>query len=359
MNAPVARSSALQTAFAQRFGLRIPVVQTGMGWVAGARLCAATCEAGALGVIAAATMSPAELATAISKVRERTQRPFGVNLRADHEDSDAIVAVMVREKVALASFARAPGKDAISRLRDAGIFTVATIGAPRHAEKVAAWGIDALIAQGAEGGGHTGAIPTTLLLPAVVDAVGVPVLAAGGFSDGRGLVAALAYGAQGVAMGTRFLLTAESTVPDSVKQRYLKAGLTDTVVTEAVDGAPQRVLRTDFVQSLEAAGSWSRWVAAAKQALAFRELTGASWPGLVREAFGMWRQGGGAAATLMAANAPMLTRAALVDGQVDAGVLPTGQVVGRVADLPTVAELVARIEAEAEAALLRLRGGVG
>ena len=107
-----------------------------------------------------------------------------------------------------------------------------TVGARRHAEKVAAWGVDAVIAQGAEGGGHTGTVPTTLLLPQVVDAVDIPVLAAGGFHDGRGLVAALAYGAAGVAMGTRFLLSAESTVPDAVKRRYLEASVTDTVVTK-------------------------------------------------------------------------------------------------------------------------------
>jgi NAD(P)H-dependent flavin oxidoreductase YrpB (nitropropane dioxygenase family) len=348
----------LQTSLTRRLGIRAPIVQTGMGWVAGARLCAATSAAGGLGILAAATMTPAELEVAVRKVRERTDRPFGVNLRADHEDSAAIVAVMVRERVPVASFARAPGKEAIQRLKDAGIFTIATIGAPRHAEKAAGWGIDALIAQGGEGGGHTGSIPTTLLLPAVVAAVDVPVIAAGGFSDGRGLVAALAYGASAVAMGTRFLLTQESTVPDAVKQRYLQAGLTDTLVTTAVDGAPQRVVRTAFIDALEDNG-WlapaRRWWTAAQAALAFQALTGASWGGLLGEAWTMWRRSEGPLAqTLMAANAPMLTKAALVDGRVDAGVLPTGQVVGSVRDLPTVAELIARILAEADVALDRL-----
>ena len=110
---------------------------------------------------------------------------------------------------------------------------VPSIGARRHAEKVAAWGADAVIVQGGEGGGHTGAVATTLLLPQVVDAVDIPVIAAGGFFDGRGLVAALAYGAAGVAMGTRFLLTQESTVPDAVKRYYLERTVADTVVTAA------------------------------------------------------------------------------------------------------------------------------
>src|SRR6202012_4067643 len=131
-------------------------------------------------------------------------------------------------------------------LRDAGVVTIASVGARRHAEKVAAWGVDAVIATGAEGGGHVGAGPTRLLIPQVVDAVDVPVIAAGGFFDGRGLAAALAYGAAGIAMGTRFLLTSDSTVPDSVKQRYLQSALDGTVVTKRVDGMPHRVLRTEL-----------------------------------------------------------------------------------------------------------------
>src|SRR5687768_17967377 len=128
-----------------------------------------------------------------------------------------------------------------------------TVGARRHAEKVLEMGVDAVIAQGGEGGGHTGPVPTTLLLPSVVDAVGssIPVLAAGGFFDGRGLVAALAYGADGIAMGTRFLLTRESHVPDVVKGRYTAASVFDTVVTTALDGAPQRVSRTEVVDRIE------------------------------------------------------------------------------------------------------------
>ena len=114
------------------------------------------------------------------------------------------------------------------------------------------------IVQGGEGGGHTGPVPTTLLLPQVVDAVDIPVIAAGGFFDGRGLVAALAYGAAGVAMGTRFLLTQESTVPESVKRYYLGQTVTDTVVTTRIDGLPHRVLRTEFVDELESGRTRSR-----------------------------------------------------------------------------------------------------
>src|SRR4051812_49031675 len=148
----------------------------------------------------------------------------------------------------------APKPDLVKQLQDGGVLVMPSIGARRHAEKVAAWGVDAVLVQGGEGGGHTGSVPTSLLLPQVVDAVDLPVIAAGGFFDGRGLVAALAYGAAGVAMGTRFLLTRDSPVADAVKRVYLAAGVTDTVVTRRLDGVPHRVLATETVRRLEGSG---------------------------------------------------------------------------------------------------------
>src|SRR3954451_16417875 len=192
--------AALHTRACDLFGVRYPIVQTGMGWVAGARLAAATSAAGGLGIIASATMNLDELTHAVHAVRERTDRPFGVNLRADADDIDARLDLVVRERVKVASFALAPKEALIKRLKDTGVCVVPSVGARRHAEKVAQWGVDAVICQGGEGGGHTGPVPTTLLLPQVVDAVDIPVVAAGGFFDGRGLVAALAYGAAGIAM---------------------------------------------------------------------------------------------------------------------------------------------------------------
>src|SRR3989440_2143434 len=226
-----------------------------MGYVSGARLAAAASQAGGLGIIASATMSPAELRSAIKEVKDRTGAPFGVNLRADAPDARERAEMIIAEKVPVASFALAPRPDLIGLLRDAGVVTIASVGARRHAEKVAAWGIDAVIATGAEGGGHTGAVPTGLLVPQVVDVVDIPVIAAGGFFDGRGLVAALAYGACGIAMGTRFLLTSDSPVAMAVKEVYLSKGVTDTVVTTQVDGVPHRVLSSELVDHLVKAGA--------------------------------------------------------------------------------------------------------
>jgi NAD(P)H-dependent flavin oxidoreductase YrpB (nitropropane dioxygenase family) len=349
---------ALNTRFCRLVGVRYPIVQTGMGWVAGPRLVAATAEAGGLGILASATMTFAELTAAIADVRSRTELPFGVNLRTDVDDVAERVALMIDNGVRVASFAQAPRPELVDRCRQAGLVVMPTIGARRHAEKVAGWGVDAVIAQGGEGGGHTGVVPTTLLTPAVVDAVGttVSVIAAGGFFDGRGLVAALAYGADGIAMGTRFLLTRESRVPDAVKQVYLGTPVTGTVVSTAVDGAPQRVIRTELVDHLEGAG-WLRGLPRSLvNAHAFRRETNTSLVSLLKEGRALkegneltWPQ------VVMAANAPMMTKAALVDGRTDAGVLPTGQVVGAIDELPTVAELIGRIVEEAEAVLRRLQ----
>jgi NAD(P)H-dependent flavin oxidoreductase YrpB (nitropropane dioxygenase family) len=339
--------------------VRYPIVQTGMGWVAGPRLVAATANAGALGILASATMTVDELGAAVAEVKARTDAPFGVNLRTDAPDSSDRIALLVEAGVRVASFAQAPRPDMVTQLRDAGVVVIPTVGARRHAEKVAEWGVHGLIAQGSEGGGHTGQVPTTLLLPQVVDAVGdrVAVIGAGGFSSGRGLVAALAYGAVGIAMGTRFLLTRESTVPDEVKKIYLATSVTGTVVTTRVDGAPQRVIRTDVVDHLEGAGRLASLPRALRNAMAFRRQTRTSLRALVSEGRAMkegnelsWAQ------VVMAANAPMMTKAGLVDGRTDVGVLPTGQVVGVIEELPTVAELVGTIVAEANATLERLQG---
>ncbi|HET6835287.1 MAG TPA: nitronate monooxygenase [Acidimicrobiales bacterium] len=351
---------ALHTRFCDLVGCRYPIVQTGMGWVSGASLTAATSCAGGFGILAAVTMAPDQLADAIATVKARTRHAFGVNLRADQPDLADRIEMCVREGVRMVSFAGAPTKDAIAELHADGVLVMPTVGARRHAEKMLAWGVDAVIAQGGEGGGHTGVVPTSLLLPQVVDAVGaeIPVLAAGGFHDGRGLVAALAWGADGVAMGTRFLLTRESRVPEVIKGRYLEAAVTDTVVTTALDGAPQRVIRTETVDRLERASPLSRLPRALRAALAFRRLTGTPLPDLVREGVAMRKnQGLSWSQVAMAANAPMLIKAALVDGRAEVGVLPTGQVTGVIDELPTVAELLNRIAAEATVTLERLRGG--
>ncbi|MFJ1970686.1 NAD(P)H-dependent flavin oxidoreductase [Streptomyces sp. NPDC087903] len=338
----------METALTRLVGVRHPIVQTGMGWVAGPRLVSATANAGALGILASATMTPDRLREAVREVRSRTQEPFGVNLRADAADAGDRVRIMIEEGVRVASFALAPSRELITELKEAGVVVIPSVGARRHAEKIAAWGADAVIVQGSEGGGHTGEVATTVLLPQVVDAVRIPVVAAGGFFDGRGLVAALAYGAAGVAMGTRFLLTSDSTVPDAVKARYLAATVKDVTVTTAVDGLPHRMLRTELVDALEHSGRARALFQALRRAAGYRKLSGTSWRRMIRDGRALkhgkdlaWSQ------VLLAANTPMLLRASMVEGRTDVGVMASGQVAGVIEDLPSCAELVTRVMAEA------------
>lgn len=353
-------TALIRTALTELTGVRHPIVQTGMGWVAGPRLVSAAARAGALGILASATMTTDLLREAVREVKSRTDAPFGVNLRADASDARDRVRIIIDEGVKVASFALAPSRELIAELKDAGVVVIPSIGARRHAEKVAAWGADAVIVQGGEGGGHTGDVATTVLLPQVVDAVDIPVIAAGGFHDGRGLVAALAYGAAGIAMGTRFLLTSDSTVPDAVKARYLAATVKDITLTTAVDGLPHRMLRTELVDALERAGRTRALAQAVRRAAGFKKISGLSWPQMIRDGLAMkhgrdlsWSQ------VLLAANTPMLLRASMVEGRADLGVMASGQVAGLIEDVPSCEELVARVMTEAARVLgaLQIAGG--
>jgi NAD(P)H-dependent flavin oxidoreductase YrpB (nitropropane dioxygenase family) len=346
---------ALRTVICDLFGVRFPIVQTGMGWVSTPQLTAATSNAGGLGILASATLTVAETDEAIARTRELTPKPFGVNMRGDAPDLPDRARLLAKHGVRVASFALAPGERVIRDLKEAGLVVVPSIGARRHAEKVAAWGADAVIVQGGEGGGHTGSVATSILLPQVADAVDIPVIGAGGFFDGRGLVAALAYGAAGIAMGTRFLLTTDSPVPGNVKQQYLQGTVNDTVVTPVLDGVPQRVLRTRLADELIRGSAFSRVRRSIRHAAAFKRMSGTPWTEIVREGLAMrtshelsWSQ------VIMAANTPMMLRSSMVDGRIDLGTLASGQVAGVIDDLPSCAELIDQIMGQASEILARL-----
>ena len=310
-----------------------PIVQTGMGWVAGARLTAATSAAGGLGILAAVTMTPTQLEHAVREVKARTDKPFGVNFRADQPDLDERIAfVIARGRAGRVVRRGADDATAIGRLHDAGVLVMPTVGARRHAEKMLEWGVDAVIAQGGEGGGHTGTVPTSLLLPQVVDAVGA-----------RSRCSARAASTTDAASSPRWRTarTASPWAPASCsrrragarrrKDRYVAASVTDTVVTTAIDGAPQRVIRTDVVDRIERSARVTRASRApCASALALPQgdrhvVRATSSRGSGDDASNQdltWSQ------VALAANAPMLIKAAMVDGKPEVGVLPTGQVTG-------------------------------
>jgi NAD(P)H-dependent flavin oxidoreductase YrpB (nitropropane dioxygenase family) len=348
---------ALHTRICDLLGMPHPIVQTGMGWVATPELVAAVSNAGAFGFLAAATIPPPRVADAVVRIRALTDRPFGVNFLMDAPGADVIVDAIVRHGVRAAGYNRSPDARLIARLKEAGVVCVPTCGQPKHAQKAEKLGADIVIVQGGEGGGHTGVVPTSLLVSQTVDRVRVPVVAAGGFRDGRGLVAALAFGAAGVAMGTRFLLTAESPVPEATRRRYLEAGIDDVVVTRQIDGLPQRVVVNELVRRLETTGRLGGLLLALRSGLAFRKETGASLREILAAGLAMRRHEKlSRTQMLMAANAPILARTAMLEGDPVHGYLPSGSVAGVIDDVPTCAELVARIVAEAEHTLATLAG---
>jgi NAD(P)H-dependent flavin oxidoreductase YrpB (nitropropane dioxygenase family) len=275
-----------------------------------------------------------------------------VNFHMYQPNAADIVDMVIAHQVRAVSYSRSPGPAFIQKLKSAGVVCMPTVGLPKHAIKAVELGADVVTVQGGEGGGHTGAVPTTLLIPQVVDAVGdkVPVVAAGGFKDGRGLVAALAWGADGIAMGTRFLLTRESPVPNATLRRYLDCkNPGDIIVSRAMDGLPQRMILNELLAEMEKASALKKLLIALRNGMAFRKHTGASLLGLMKSAFAMSRSDDMTAAqAIMSANAPMIIQKAMVDGEPALGVLPSGQVAGVIDELLSCEELIGAIVKEAE-----------
>ena len=348
----------LNTRLTDKLGCKYPIVQTAMGWIADPHLTAATCNAGGFGFLAGATIPPEEMERDIVRTKELTPNPFGVNFHMYQPNAADIVDMVIDHGVRAVSYSRSPGPEFIKRLKDAGVICMPTVGLPKHAIKAVELGADVVTVQGGEGGGHTGAVPTTLLIPQVIDAVAdkVPVVAAGGFKDGRGLVAALSWGADGIAMGTRFLMTKDSPVPQETLQRYIECRDPAVIIrSTAMDGLPQRMIMNEFLGDLEKAGPLRKLLLAVTNGLAFRKYTGASLFGLLKSAVAMQRDDGlTPAQAIMSANAPMIIQKAMVEGQPAEGVLPSGQVAGVIDELLSCEELIKQIVGEAEARLAEL-----
>lgn len=347
----------LKTPLTEALGCRVPVIQTAMGWIATPQLVAATSNAGAFGFLAAAVMSPKETAEEIAKLRDLTPHQFGVNFHSFQPGATEIVEIILanKDRVRAVSFGRGPDAKMIGRFKDAGILCIPTVGAVKHAQKMAELGCDMVTVQGGEGGGHTGSVPTTVLLPQVLDAVQIPVVAAGGFADGRGLAAALAYGACGIAMGTRFMMTSDSPVPTGPKSAYVKAGTGDIIVSTKVDGIPQRMILNPLLKRIEGSGKTAMWARAIEAGLEMKRQTGMSWSDVLRTAKGMTSHGEmPLTQAMMAAAAPMMIQRAVVSGDAEDGLMATGMVAGRLTDLPSCQQLVDSIMAEAEARLAAL-----
>jgi enoyl-[acyl-carrier protein] reductase II len=252
------------TKFCQRVGVQYPICQAGMGFVAPGRLAAAVSAAGGLGVIGAGTMTAAQLRQEIQVVRAATDKPFGVDIlfaqiKAERteqvlrytDEVNRLIEVVLEERVPVLIAGLGSPAGVIPAAHAQGMIVMALAGNVKQAKRMAAEGVDILIAQGHEAGGHTGRIGTMALVPQVVDAVPTPVLAAGGIADGRGLVAALALGASGVWLGTRFVASEEALAHANYKNKIVEIGEEGTVITRCHSGKPCRLIRNQFTDSWE------------------------------------------------------------------------------------------------------------
>lgn len=343
-------STEIRTPLCELLGCRYPVIQTAMGWVAGSSLVAATTNAGGFGFLAGATIAADQIEAEILRVKELTGgKPFGLNFHMLQPNAQQLLDLAIAHKLRAVSYGRGPDKKVIGRLRDAGIVCMPTVGALKHAQKAIEMGANAITVQGGEGGGHTGSVPSTVLIPQVVDAVQVPVVAAGGFYDGRGLLAAMAYGAQGIAMGTRFLMTSDSGVPEVTLKRYLAARDAEKIqISYLVDGMPQRMIPNEYLSMLEKASPFKRLRIAVGLALQWKAQTGMTMQHALSVLWqGLREDPGSAAQTVMAANAPMLLQRSMTDGKPAEGVMSAGQVAALIGRLDSCEEVISGIMAQA------------
>jgi len=302
----------IKTRLCDLLNIQYPIIQGGMAWVATAELAAAVSNAGGLGIIGAGNAPADVIRKEINKIRTLTDKPYGVNIMLLSPFVDEIMDLVYEEKVpVITTGAGNPGKY-IPKLKDRGIKVIPVIPSVALARKMEQVGADAVIAEGTEAGGHIGELTTMALVPQVVDAVNIPVIAAGGIADGRGLMAALSLGAEGVQLGTVFVCSEECTVHENYKKAIVKAGDRGTVVTGRSTGHPVRIIKNKLYKEFDKL-----------------EKSGASVEEIERLGVGRLRM-------------------AVVDGDVDMGSVMAGQISGLVKEIKPVKEIIKEIIAECD-----------
>ncbi len=302
----------MQTEVTKLLGIKYPIIQGGMAWVAEHHLAAAVSEAGGLGLIGAAN-APAEwVREEIRKAKELTDKPFGVNIMLMSPYADDVAKVVAEEGVKVVTTgAGNPGKY-LASWKEAGICVIPVVASVALAKMMERAGVDAVVAEGTESGGHIGETTTMVLVPQVVDAVKIPVIAAGGIADGRGIAAAFMLGAKGVQLGTRFVASKEAVVHQNYKDYIVKAKDIDTRVTGRSTGHPVRVLRNAVTKE---------YLELEKKGASFEELESLTVGGL---------------------------RRAVQEGDTKTGSLMSGQIAGMIRDIPTCQEIIDRLVTETD-----------
>lgn len=297
-------------------GIEYPLFQGGMAWVADASLAAAVSQAGGLGIIAAMNMDGEQLRAEIGKLRALTDKPFGVNVMLMSPHVAEVAEVVVQERVPVVTTGAGNPLVYMKKWMEAGVKVIPVVASVALAQMVAKRGATAVVAEGGESGGHIGEANTMPLVPQVVDGVDIPVVAAGGIADGRGMAAALMLGAEGVQMGTRFLVAKECGVHEVYKQKVLKASDTGTMVSGRKTGHPVRALKTPFAR-------------------AYAEL----------------EKDGSVSLEELAAFGTGALRKAVVEGDEEKGSFLCGEVAGLVTREQTCKEIVEEVVSQAEALL--------
>ena len=305
----------MRTELTELLKIEYPVIQGGMAWVAEYHLASAVSNAGGLGLIGAANAPADWVRDQVRKMQELTKKPFGVNIMLMSPYADEVAKVMVEEKVPVVTTGAGNPEKYLNMWKEAGIKVIPVVASVAMAKRMERAGADAVVAEGCEAGGHIGETTTMVLVPQIADAVQIPVIAAGGIGDGRGVAAAFMLGAKGVQMGTHFVVTTESQVHQNYKDRILGAKDIDTRVTGRSTGHPVRALRNEMTRK-------------------YLELEG---EGASLEELELLAVGG--------------LRKAVVEGDVKSGSLMAGQIAGLVKESMSCEELIRKVISEAEALL--------
>jgi len=336
-----------KTRMTELLGIKVPIMLAGMNWITEPRLVSAVCNAGGLGILATARCQPDETRNLIREIRTLTDKPFGVNQTLTGPGAKENIQVAIEEKVPIINYSL--GKPwFIDQVHAYGGKVIGTIAIAKHAVKAQQLGVDALIITGHEAAAHGDKATSLVLIPIVASVAKVPLIAAGGFYDGRGLAAALSLGADGISMGSRLMLTKESMVHDNYKQLCLKASEQDTLYSNVFDGMPGRVMKTSGAEKMMKAGfPIFDAFRGAKEIKDFMKLSTWQFIGMgfkmmsVEEGSPLWVLARGAAGTRRHMKA-------LYEGDEKEGILFAGQDIGGITDIPTVQELFDRTIAEAK-----------
>jgi enoyl-[acyl-carrier protein] reductase II len=340
----------MKTRITELFDIQIPIVLSGMSWISTPPLVAAVANAGGLGILATGVCHPKQSREYIQPTRELTDKPFAANVTLYFPESKNNAKVLIEEQVPVLNYSLGKGDWIAEAVHAYGGKVIATVTTAKHALAAQRDGADAIVVTGHEAAAHGGDVSSLVLVPRLADLVDIPVVAAGGFADGRGLAAALSLGAEGIAMGTRFMSCQESPIHERQKAIAVEKDIHDTVYTDRVDGLPARFLRTAGASRM-----MKKQINPATALINSRRIAKMMEMSWAKIAAGIMLAGP-AKATQMARMAIAFEafEAGTMEGDNERGVLPLGQVTGLIDDHPTVAELFDRLLAGAQDASARM-----